>query len=325
MAAPEDHLLVPLEEVVVRLGMVDGHHFNADCLPGDVQNWAISFGDDTPFTSETPVHVIVTGNDRPAPFSVREITEKASVVGVAQNIDQHGFQLRARNSGCVPGTAGFNWLAVQPTPGVRQKANRLHRMGVVPPRRFQPDCSHGDRDSWHVRFSPKLNIEDDKSIVPLVTPTNMNVMGTCPAVVGCVEDVSRQGFVISARNSDSGPSGDCSFYYAIFTSSQRTTDDYWMACGNVDPQLFQPDDRPGDWRMWHIYFSRPFVTPPIVLMTANNSEVPQIDTEFGLIAHAVGVAQNVTPFGFTIAARNSSCIQGWASFDWLAFGSISPS
>ena len=34
----------------------------------------------------------------------------------------------------------------------------------------------------------------------------------------------------------------------------------------------------------------------------------------------VGIASNVTPYGFTIAARNSDCAAGQAGFDYVAFG-----
>lgn len=322
MDTPGEHPPIPLAEVAVRIGTVAGRHFNVDCQPGDTQTWNVSFGDDTPFVPDTPIRVILTPNNHPTSFAVPNITENAAIVGVVQQLDHSGFQLRARNSGCATGTAGFNWMAVQPTPGTVQETVDFCRIGVIPPRRFHPDCRPGDRSTWQVRFSPELNVIDDATIIALLTPTNLNVMGHSPAVVGIAQEVSKGGISISARNSDSGPSGDCSFYLAALCNGPRRSVRMWMASGDVSPQSFEPDDRPGDWRAWHVYFPRPFLSPPIVLLTATDNGVPPIDIEFGYIAHAVGVAQNVTSYGFTLASRNSGCIEGSVGFNWIAIGMI---
>ena len=98
--------------------------------------------------------------------------------------------------------------------------------------------------------------------------------------------------------------------------------------GRVPAKDFAPDDVPGDWQEWEVYFNEPFLTPPIVLLTANDlAESGQV---YGY-APAVGIARNVTPTGFLLAARNSQPAAGAAGlargrqerkagFYWVAFG-----
>lgn len=49
-------------------------------------------------------------------------------------------------------------------------------------------------------------------------------------------------------------------------------------------------------------------------MTANDLKVQ------GHNAAVVGIAQDVTPNGFTLSARNSDCASGQAGFYWVAIG-----
>ncbi len=63
-----------------------------------------------------------------------------------------------------------------------------------------------------------------------------------------------------------------------------------------------------------IYFTDPFLAPPVVLLTDND---PRSE---GRNPAVVGIAQNVTPFGFRVAARNSDYIGGRTGFYWVAIG-----
>ncbi len=63
-----------------------------------------------------------------------------------------------------------------------------------------------------------------------------------------------------------------------------------------------------------IYFTDTFLAPPVVLVTGNH---PQSE---GRNPAVVGIAQNVTPFGFRLAALNSDCIGGRTGSYWVVIG-----
>jgi hypothetical protein len=88
--------------------------------------------------------------------------------------------------------------------------------------------------------------------------------------------------------------------------------------GLSDEFWFAPNNQHGDWVTAEIQFSVPFLIAPAVLITAK----VQIVATFGAGCMPVAIAQNVTRFGFTLAARNSDTNGngGSAFFDWVAFG-----
>jgi hypothetical protein len=77
-----------------------------------------------------------------------------------------------------------------------------------------------------------------------------------------------------------------------------------------------PGGVPGDWVHLDVYFTKPFFTPPIVLLTARDSGVNHSPVVNPLVA----IAQNVTTDGFTAALRNTDSRDATAEFYWIAIG-----
>lgn len=293
-----------------QFGTVTARHFSEHCVPGDWETCPIIFP--KPFDEKTP-RVIVTANNE----NVDKGAHNAAVVGIAQKVTPTGFVLAARNSDCARGFAGFNWTAVLETPGEQKEKPVNLRMGVLQPKKFQSDCTAGDWNSWGVNFSTKL-----EKCVALLTASNLNVKPWHqddtlwyhnPAVVGIVQDLTPTGFTLAARNSDCAE-GYCTFYYVALSQINAGKADLWVDTGEEIAQHFGPDCKSGDWKGWTISFSEPFLTPPVVLVTANDLKVQ------GHNAAVVGIAQDVTPNGFTLSARNSDCASGQAGFYWVAIG-----
>jgi hypothetical protein len=147
----------------------------------------------------------------------------------------------------------------------------------------------------------------------------MNVQAHNAAAVGIVENPTAQRFTLHARNSDCAV-GDCAFYYlAIATLLDQPNGDggnLQVGTGEVQAMSLNAACVPGDAQTSQVDFHQPFLTPPTVLLTANDLGVAQD----GHNAAAVGIAQNVTPYGFTLLARNSDCMGGQAGFYWVAIG-----
>ena len=90
--------------------------------------------------------------------------------------------------------------------------------------------------------------------------------------------------------------------------------------GTLDARNFSEDCKPGDWESFPITFTPAFSGHPTrecrvrVIVTPNNQKIPRGEHN----AAVVGIAQNVTNTGFTLAARNSDCARGGAGFNWMA-------
>jgi hypothetical protein len=146
--------------------------------------------------------------------------------------------------------------------------------------------------------------------------------------VGIARNATPTDFRIDARNSSGTERGASAFYWAAVAPSDGTgqsptaLEDPFLAAGRVRAGfLFHPDYQQGEWQRWDVYFRRPFLTPPIVLLTANDlkqdgSSVPREQR----VPPTLGVAQNVTTHGFTIWARNTGEFEGEAGFEWVALG-----
>lgn len=312
-------------ETIFQIGTASARDFSEDCVPGDWEDFGtIKFPTPfpTPFPAGKGVRVIVTANDLEVPRGVHN----AAVVGIVRHTDElgqpippeQGFRLWGRNSDCARGLAGFNWMAVLETPGKTQKRPIDLRMAVLQPQHFQPDCKPGDWKSWGVNFSTDFSDEP----ITLLTASNLNVIPWHrddtlwyhnAAVVGIVQDSAATGFTLSARNSDCAE-GDCAFYYVALSQQMAGKEDLWVDSGEVTAQTFAPDCKSGDWGDWTITFSQPFLSAPVVLVTANDLRAK------GGNPAVVGIARNVTPYGFLLSARNSDCAPGQAGFYWVAIG-----
>jgi hypothetical protein len=144
-----------------------------------------------------------------------------------------------------------------------------------------------------------------------------------PVLTGGGADITPQGFGIVARNSDTA-AGSCGFNWIAFKQTQKGPD-VAVDTGQLPVQLpptepffeFAPTGHNGDWASAEIQFAAPFSITPVVLIT------PRIETIFqGASCAPVPIAQNVTRFGFTLAARNSDTNPNvaTANFDWVAIG-----
>ena len=117
-----------------------------------------------------------------------------------------------------------------------------------------------------------------------------------------------------ARNSDVGP-GLSSFYYVGFGPG-GSTPDLVVDTGRVAPLHFGVGAYRGDWQATTVNFEDYYVAPPVVIVTPDNYD--------GLLpwdsVAAVPMANDVTPYGFTLAARNADIRSGWVAFSWMAVG-----
>jgi hypothetical protein len=80
----------------------------------------------------------------------------------------------------------------------------------------------------------------------------------------------------------------------------------------------------GDWFSGEVQFSAPFGIEPVVFITPHFPQ-PYFGPPSGNPRSScapVGMVQNVTRFGFTLAAHNTDTnnVGGNASFYWVAFG-----
>jgi len=331
--------MTPITQCIIGAGFVDASEFRRkdfrpDCVPGDRQTVTVPFN--VTFPTGSAIRVIVTASDR----GIDPGAHNAALVGVVQNQALSTFDLMARNSDCGAGQAGFHWLAVAQTPGQEQLRSVAIRMGAVQPKIFAPDCGKGigmfqalDTHDWGVGFSPPF--QRDPAV--LLTACKLN----CPppnvgghyfrdyggltqagsAVVGIAQRSGVNGFNARARNSDCG-SGWSALYYVgvtqVFTPAGPAFDpqtrNMVVDTGAVGSLAFEPHCKVFDWVRVDIQFSRPFLTPPVVLISANDAGERK-----GNVA-AVGIAADVTPWGFTLLARNSDCAAGHAGFYWVAFG-----
>jgi len=90
----------------------------------------------------------------------------------------------------------------------------------------------------------------------------------------------------------------------------------------LGPFNFTPAGTTGDWASAEIQFNATFAAAPVVLITPLFYQ-PYFGESGGTSSCApIGIVQNVTRYGFSLAARNTdtNSVGGNASFYWIAFG-----
>jgi hypothetical protein len=192
-------------------------------------------------------------------------------------------------------------------------------MAVVQPAHFKPDCTRGDWHGWVIAFGPPFR----SAPVTLLTATDLGVSPFSAdnglqyhnaAAVGVVKKTSSTGFQPWARNADCAE-GDCAFAYVALSSDGAGGDGLVVETGEVALGVLAADCHHGDWQSNDVTFSRPFLTPPVVLATANDH------AEWGFHAGAVvPIAQNVNPYGFRLAGRSADCAGASVGCYWVAIG-----
>jgi hypothetical protein len=296
--------------------------FQPDCVMGDTLSYAPPVAFFQPYL-QAP-QVILTANDLDISITP---PHSAAAVGMARQVTNTGFTPFARNSDCVFGQAGINWLAVGLLPPQRQPLPVDLRLGARQPQHFQPDCVTGDTLTDLVTFSSALTppgglaavqvflTATDLNVVPFVTGTGSSVYHVA-ATVGVVQNLTLAGFTLHARNSDCAEGSTNHYYVAVALDTVVPNSPFIVDAGKLGPLNFTADCTPGDTQSQAVFFSSPFSAPPIVLVTANDDHIPASTHN----AAVVCTARQVTPYGFTLVGRNSDCVGGLASFHWVAFG-----
>jgi hypothetical protein len=296
---------VPINQAIIMMGAVRANIFSRDCFSGQWVDFRVNFPER--FTSDLP-RVIITPNNLGA-----QENYNPAVVGMVHDVSSSEFYISAKNSDMVDGFAGFNWMAVRETPKKRYHSPIGLMEGTLRPKHFQPDGVEGDWQSWNVEFGSPL----ERTPVLLVSPCSQSVAQSLAAAVGIIRDASNKGFTLAARSSDC-VFGSCNFSYLaaydIGDCSFSRLDSGWLTA-----KKFESDCAPGDWQHWKVSFHEPFDDAPLVFLTASGSPINAETAHFPQVP-AVGIAQNVTAEGFTLAAKNPECSDGYAGFYWVALG-----
>jgi hypothetical protein len=275
--------------------------FSPDCQDGDSAFQFNAFTPSFPADRLNDVRVIVS-----AKMHVQMVY--SATVGTTQ-----GFTVKARNSsgGYLGAATTYGWVAFLETDTVVPQNVDL-RVGVLQPKYFEAGTSHGWPETGQAYASRPLT--GFGGATGVVTACNVNTFGAHLAAVNGLIDCSLPGgFGSQGYNTDCS-GGHCALYWlalkeAVVTGGPPSAvSGMWVDTGQVAPKFFAPDCEEGDWAAWDVYFTRPFLTPPFVFVTATIG--PSV----------VGLATHVTTHGFTLMARNSDCSPGSVGFYWVALG-----
>lgn len=327
-----------LKDTTVRFGVTKPVDFSANGDWGSIDVvFASPFGSPKPGTPKgvsQSISVVAT------PLRMR----KVAPVVVLKNVTANGFTLFARNLNNQNGESEFSWLAVLGVPD-RQPTSYDTRIGVLQTKILTPP----NPTSWPgIWFSqPLVGIGKE----PAILLTAHNITGPSresdpwrnAAAVASVYPLPGtippdDGFAVGAVNVENG--GRSGFYYAAFIDARSHTErdfadagNLWLDHGsehNVEDSFqynnaswptpphrdLQPGTVPGDWVYLDVYFDRPFLTPPVVLLTARDPDNNPKRHHNPLALSA----QNVTTHGFTVSARNTDTVGAMAEFFWIAIG-----
>jgi len=308
------------------MGKVAPLAFSKDCHSGDWQTKHVSFSTD--FLNTNRIRILITPNVT----EVKDAAPIAAVVPVVKNVTSKGFDLAARSTDCSAGSTGFHWIAVSDDPPAEMPKITV-RAGLLPSKHFEPDCVQGDWAIWDSYryprgfgdWCPETENGDEPHVV--VSPGNLHVLQVA-ATVGTIDargllfpSRDRDGFNLRARSSDC-TAGESMFYY--LAASKKCSDPFPRNLFIDDADIwiehtYAPDCQYGDWFTQDIYFSYVFMTPPVVLVTANDRG---FDHSLIHTAAVVGVVTNVTTHGFTLRTRNSDCSSGRVGFYFVAIGCL---
>lgn len=259
-----------------------------------------------------------------------------AVVPIVAEADEKGFKLVARNADCSPGEIGFDYMAVVPRDAWDKPAPdpAFVQPLVTPPRHFQADCTPGDWQWWQVPLDDAFHqhhpyvllTATDTNALP-VAPSDPSpiapLLGSEPAqpldlqhapVIGLTRTYYGSA-IVDGRNC--GLDGEAALNVVAALPFDHPVPGLWVDAGWVDAEYLEwkHDPAGNQWRTWEVYFSDSFSAPPVVLLTAVETLGPGVHG-----CAPVGIVSHVTPYGFTLAARNSDCAPGEANFNWVAFG-----
>jgi len=119
--------------------------------------------------------------------------------------------------------------------------------------------------------------------------------------------------------------GFCAYAWlalAPFSTDRPPSPDLVIDSGVSCVSKYALTGTPGDTFRQEIYFGGPFLTPPLVFVWPMTGRVRcRTPRNVGV----VGMAQNITPYGFTLVGRNSDCKAdgGSTGFYWVGIGCVS--
>jgi hypothetical protein len=157
------------------------------------------------------------------------------------------------------------------------------------------------------------------------TPGYQLPIAAVPVVTDAFTPNKKDGLTFIARNQDDR--GQCGFYYAALaipdSASSSISGDIWVEGGLTPfPHLIGLYNTSNAIQYWHMYFSQPFATAPVVMVTANDlgpsislGGQPPLEP-----AHAVAQVHDVTPYGFTLVLRATQGELRTGMAHWVAFG-----
>jgi hypothetical protein len=335
--------MVPFSQTVFQFGIVDQSRFSQPFAPGapgaDAEiMFPIQFPASVALNS---IRVIVTPSD--AGVGPDKTQHHAGVVGGAFNVQRDRFTITSYSPDCAAGFAGFNYVALAETPGVSNDPLPDIRIGVLQPLEQHPDvirfasnCTPGDTRFWAQQLRKPFNDTVTPTVVLTVSDLNVHpfdfrqidVEPECVPITGMVEVPQFNRFGVRARNFDS-VGGLATFFYVALANplpgvgGGAGTANMFVDSGHTGRLEFEPGGQHGDWNETPVGFTQPFIAPPVVLVTAH-SEISGVGKTRPILAQA----RHVTPFGFTLSARNPNGDTslggggggGAATFDWIAFG-----
>jgi hypothetical protein len=284
--------------------------FSQSSRSGDWQRIGVSFQPQFPAPASGLIRVFATATC--AGLSPGE--RGAPAVPVVGEISPRGFTIWARNSDIVPGRAAFNWIAVAEM-AEPPLADNAALFGLLSPQYFMTSAQTGDWSTYGAPIPVPLQLPSSPVVVASASNANVRVHAT--AAVPVVDSPTLDRVSLQARNSDVG-AGLASVGYVAMLPGEAAPDTLAIDSGRVAPLRFAPGARRGDWQTWGVTFAAHFVGPPVVIATADNYD----GNLRSYAVAAVGMADDVTPYGFTLAARNSDVSGGFVAFSWLAIGYI---
>jgi len=331
-----------IKNSTIRFGVTTELDFRAGGNPGDWRSIDISF--DVPFGAVKPF--LTKGVPQEISVIATAVNPRhIAPVPVIKNVTATGFTLSARNARDADGSAQFSWLAVLGNPDSRHRSVDV-RFGALQTKILE---SPGKVTDWPgVWYSDALL---DPQRAQLLTannvtgPSRADIVWNNPAAVGMITSIigsasptplPEDAFAVGAVNVDT-TDGRCGFYWlGIGHALQRAPsadDDLWLDHGSekgaedsfkynavkwpTPPHRnLAPGGTSGDWRHLDVYFEHPFLTPPIVLLTARDLDHNPHHLHNPLVA----IAQNVSTHGFTVALRNTDVNGATAEFNWIAIG-----
>ncbi len=298
----------PLNLMTVRSGTTAPRHFSQSGVTGDWQTIDVAFAPYFTPAANGKIRVFVSATSQ----GLSTTDRGAPAVPVVGEISPKGFAIWARNSDIAGGNVAFNWIAVAEVPDA-PLTNASAVFGLLSQQYFSTAAKPGDWSNYSAPIPDSKRPTNPPVVV--ATASNANVRVHASAAVPIVGTAAVDRISVAARNSDVG-AGLASFNYLAFLPGMAAPPKLMLDSGRVAPLRFAAGAQRGDWQTWLVNFAEHFISPPTVLLSADNYD----GNIRSFAVAAVPMANDVTANGFTLAARNADVSAGWVAFSWLAIG-----